>query len=280
MGRLTGIALCAVLLTGVCLAPVRAHEPGAAHYVGNEGVLVTHGDEGVLFDALFDQSYGNYVVPSAQAYAAIHAGEGPFKSVRALFVSHVHGDHFGAEQVLSYLRAQPAVQVYGPLAVAEALREAGATEDELQRVHTFASGPGDKIAGAREAGLAIEVVAVPHANPRRWGKLQNLVFRVTLDQALTVMHFGDADPVVDNFAPYFDGWAAQGQAAALFSPDWFLRSLGGRAILERIDAHQVIAIHVPAEAQTDPQAYRDALGGDAFITPGEQRVLKHEGAER
>ncbi|MEO0424178.1 MAG: MBL fold metallo-hydrolase [Pseudomonadota bacterium] len=272
LAKAGSLGLCLLVLLG---AVARSHAPGAAEYVGNEGVLVTHGAHGVLFDALFDQSYGNYVVPSDEVYADINAAEPPFDGVSALFVSHVHGDHFGAERVLGYLQAQPKVRVFGPRAVKGALAQAGADEDLLSRVTVFASQPGDAPARTTVDGLSVHVVAVPHANPQRFAGLQNLVFRVTLDDALTVMHFGDADPVLDNFAPHFPLWQAAGEAAALFPPAWFLRGMQGRAILERIDARAVIGIHVPAAAQADPKAYREALGGDAFVTPGERRALSH-----
>ncbi|MEO0973370.1 MAG: MBL fold metallo-hydrolase [Pseudomonadota bacterium] len=254
---------------------VIAHELSEATYIGNEGVLVAHGPTRVLFDTFYDQSYGTYVVPPASTYEDLEAGDAPFDGIDAVFVSHVHGDHFSAERMLAYLHAQPQVQLYGPEKVVRALRDGGASEALLERVSTFAAMPGDAPERVTVGGVHVEVVAVPHANPQRFEGLQNLIFRVTLDQALTVMHLGDADPDPAQFSPHEAHWRARRSNLAM-PPDWFFKSPRGRAILDELNAEQVIGIHVAARAQEDPEAYRESLGGDAFVTPGETREISHQ----
>jgi L-ascorbate metabolism protein UlaG (beta-lactamase superfamily) len=256
--------------------PAHAHEPGEAHYVGNEGVLVRHGDSGALFDALFLESLGNYAVPDADARAAMDAGRPPFDAVDGVFVSHVHADHLDASRMLEYLLARPSVRAFGPLALRDAVAAAGAEQDVLDRIVVFDVQPGTPPQTHALEGLLVEVVAVPHANPQRFDGLQNLVFRVVLDETLTVMHLGDADMDPAPFAAQRDHWAAR-PVHGVFPPWWFLASPAGRAILEReIGADTVIGIHVPRTADREPDRFRARLGGDAFVVPGELRPLPHD----
>ncbi|MEM9388205.1 MAG: hypothetical protein AAGA68_24350 [Pseudomonadota bacterium] len=111
------------------------------------------------------------------------------------------------------------------------------------------------------------------AYPRRFARLENVVFHVTLDDALAVRHFGDSDPVLENFHPFLHVWQTAGAVAALFSPAWFLRGAKGQFIFWRIDARAVIGVQVQAAAQADPGSYRGALGGEAFASSGQRRSL-------
>ena len=54
------------ILAGLLLlADAWAHDSQAL-YLGNEGVLITHGDDKVLFDAFYAEAHGLYVlVPEA-----------------------------------------------------------------------------------------------------------------------------------------------------------------------------------------------------------------------
>ena len=270
---------CIAALLSVCLtAPVHGHEPGAAHYVGNEGVLVRHGTTAVLFDALFVDSLGNYVVPDARTRAAMDAGEAPFESVSAVFVSHVHADHFDATRTLAFLRARPSIAAFGPIALRDALEAAGADTSVLERVVAFGARPGSAPEARTRDRLLVEVVAVPHANPQRFPGLQNLAFRVVLEEALTITHLGDADTDPEAFAEEAEHWAAR-HTHAVFPPYWFQASGAGRRILEtHFAADAVIGIHVPRDAGRDADGFRARLGGDAFVVPGEIRMLPHEPA--
>ena len=49
-----------------------------------------------------------------QMVSALLAGEPPFDEVDAVFVSHVHGDHFSALGMAALLTRRPAVKLYAP----------------------------------------------------------------------------------------------------------------------------------------------------------------------
>ena len=62
-------------------------------YLGNEGVMVSQGDTRVLFDPLFNNSFGQYQLVPDNVRESIFAGAPPFDGVDAGFISHHHDDH-------------------------------------------------------------------------------------------------------------------------------------------------------------------------------------------
>ena len=88
--------ICLTILA--CMASSLSHAQ-EAFYMANEGVMVTDGDTKILFDPLYPESYGQYLLVPEQMREALFAGEAPFEDVDAIFVSHFHGDHFSAEDV-------------------------------------------------------------------------------------------------------------------------------------------------------------------------------------
>jgi len=91
-----------------------------------------------------------------------------------------------------------------------------------------------------------DTVRVPHAGwPERAKTVSNLVSRVTLNNAVTVIHMGDADPKDEHFKPYLEHWEKQATDTA-FPPYWFFASEEGNMILsDRIKAEENIGVHVP-----------------------------------
>ncbi len=245
-----------------------------ARYLGNEGVMVAHGETKILFDAFFRKGFGQYALVPDNLERALLEGTSPFAGVDAVFVSHFHGDHFTPGPMLSFLRSQPAVPLFAPRQAVELLREAAGTQDPaLERVTAVDLAPGDAPMRTMLGDLVIEAVAVPHSGGARMADVQNLAWRVTLDGAATAAHFGDADPVDGNFAPYQDHWDARVTHVA-FPPYWFFASDAGRTILStRIKAKQAIGVHVPLRAAQNPQAWGQRLDADLFTSPGSLRII-------
>ncbi len=251
--------------------------PGCARYLGNEGIMVTSGDTRILFDAFYADSYGQYaLVPDATRQALIE-GRKPYANVDAVFVSHVHGDHFTPAPTLAFLRANPSVPLYASRQVIDALLAAGADDAMLQRLHAFTLAAGDPAQSASVGSIDIAVVRIPHAGGQRTENIENLAFRVTLNDSMTVLHLGDADSDDSLFAPHQAHWDAQPLDAA-FPPYWFLGSAAGQSILDqRLKPARTIGIHVPIAAAGSGDAWRTRLGGDLFTDPGEIRGLTEAG---
>src|SRR5690606_41337502 len=109
------------------------HDGGAKFtYLANEGILVSQGETKILFDPLFDESFGEYRLVPEPMLAALHAGEPPWDGVDAIFVSHHHADHFSPQGVLEFLRVHGDVHLYAPAQAVAALRTAaGDAYDEI-----------------------------------------------------------------------------------------------------------------------------------------------------
>ena len=162
---LSHILICAYLFT----TNAAAHDdPAKAHYLGNEGVLITHGQTKILFDAFYANSYGQYALVPDDISAAMMSGTPPFDGVDAIFVSHVHGDHFTAAPAIAYLRVHESVQLYGSQQVYDAILSAGvATVDPLMaRIHGLDLAPEDEAESFAVGALSVDVVAIPHSGNR------------------------------------------------------------------------------------------------------------------
>lgn len=271
--KISANAICLALAVKTSvLAPAIAHD-ATARYIANEGIAVSHDDQTILFDAFFEQSYGQYAVPDAELQQDILDGESPFENVVAAFVSHVHGDHFSPKPTIEFLRKNPSVKLFGPEQVREAILDSGidANDAVLNQLHTFTIAPEDDEIRFEIENFIIEAVAIPHSGNRP--HIQNYSWRVTMGGEKTVMHFGDADTAVSNFSRHLSYFKARATHAA-FPPYWFLMDPSGQLILrDIISAGQVIGIHVPKRAAGYGDKWRKEYGGDLFTDPGETRII-------
>ena len=76
-----------------------------SRHTTNEGILVSACGSKILFDAFYEDSYGQYLLVPDEIRAALMSGEPPYDDIDAVFVSHVHGDHFSPAPTLAYLGA-------------------------------------------------------------------------------------------------------------------------------------------------------------------------------
>lgn len=151
-------------------------------------MLVASGGRKVLFDALYSYSFDRYALVPTETQAAMLAGEAPFDGIDAVLVSHVHGDHFSREPALRFLHANREALLFGTPQIADALREAGADSQVMDRVIVFDIKPDDKAETFTAGGLAVSAAAIPHSGGERMAHIQNLSFRVTLDDGVSAVH--------------------------------------------------------------------------------------------
>ncbi|MGI9205630.1 MAG: MBL fold metallo-hydrolase [Woeseiaceae bacterium] len=246
-------------------------------YLANEGVMVTDEQTKILIDPLFNNSYGQYQMVPDDVRAAMFAGETPFERVNAAFVSHFHGDHFSPEDMLRLLHAQTGMRLYAPAQAVAALREVSGADDAsiFDRVVGLDLEYGDSPVRIEWDRLLIEAVHIPHSGwPTARTDVQNLAFRVTLNDTSTVLHLGDADARIVHFAADEEYWEERAIDMAL-PPYWFFASEDGLEILEdRIDVRRAIGIHVPDSFSNAANIPEDLLGVDLFTLPGEGRRFK------
>ena len=262
----------ATLILLVASALCRAE--GEAMYLGNAGLMVTDGDTKILFDPLFRNSYGQYQLVPADLEARLLRAEPPFDGIDAVFISHYHGDHFSPPDVLDYLRSQPGVRLFAPRQAVDAMRFfVDDTESALaDRLSALDIDYGEPMQVTGAGALLIEAFHIPHSGwPQRTPEVQNLAFRITLNEQVTVLHMGDADTREEHFAADGDQWAARHIDMA-FPPYWYFASPRGRAVLEqRLKPAHAVGIHVPVSLAPDDE--QELEGRDLFRRPGETRLI-------
>jgi len=256
-------------------AAAAGQEVSTVRYLANEGVMITHGDTRILFDPLFDNSYELYQRVPQPMRDAIFAGASPYDGVDAVLISHFHRDHFMAGDVLRLLQERQEIRLYAPAQAVAEMRKIAVADDEavFDRVTIFDLEYGDAPVFVRADGLLIEAVHVPHSGwPTARTDVQNIAFRVTLEDTSTVLHLGDADARLVHFEQDENYWDERHIDLA-FPPYWFLLSDDGREILDdRLRARHSIGIHVPAEFGEDASTIpEELLGEDLFTRPGEGR---------
>lgn len=274
-------------MTGACSgeAQVTRAETATAHYLANEGVMVVRGETKVVFDPLFENSYGQYHLPPADMREALFAGTPPYDGVDMIFVSHFHGDHFSPADILALMKAHTNLKLAAPLQAVSAMRDVATTQDEpvFDRITSINLQYGDKPVSHEISGIKIDAVRIPHAGwPTGRLDVENIAWRVTLADDITVLHMGDADPRDLHFAQDADYWAAR-EINMAFPPYWYFLAEGGREVLEdRLKPYHSVGTHVP-EAMPDDPASRPAeyQGYDLFTEPGETRdISTHRSTER
>jgi len=239
--------------------------------------MVVHGDTKILFDPLFRNSYGQYQLLPPEMEQALFAGRPPFEGVDAIFVSHYHGDHFSPADILRLLKAQPGIYLYAPAQAAAALRQLADGQDKavFDRVTAIDLAYKQAPVTLEMEGLLIEAVRIPHSGwPTTRVEVENISWRVTLDQSTTVLHLGDADPNDVHFARDAAYWDKSAIHMA-FPPYWFFVSPGGRKILQnRLRPVHSVGVHVPVSIPADPTRRPVELRGyDLFTKPGETRRI-------
>lgn len=253
-------------------------QPWHAHYLANAGVMVARGDTKVLFDPFFRKDFGYYDLVPPEMEADIFAGTPPWDGIDAIFISHYHGDHFEPAVIVDFLHQWPAVRLYAPqqaVAAFLALEEVPG-ESILNRVHSIELERESPALRFSMDGLLIEAVRVAHGGwPGRHAHVENIVYRVTLDDVTTVMHLGDADAGREHYTPHQAFWESRESDLAMV-PVWLMLTKKGRHVLdEHIDAEHEIGVHVyktvPDDAEERPPKFK---GLDIFTEPGEIRQFE------
>ena len=246
--------------------------PASAQYIANEAIIVTQDETKVLFDPLPLSGFGVYPEPSASEIDKMMSGKGAYVGVDVVFISHAHRDHFSAEGMIAYMNAQPNVVLVAPKQ-ALTMMEAEAKWDKtlLSHMRILDMEATDKPQTITIGDVHATAIRIPHAGwpaPAR-ASVQNMVYRVSLNDGATIIHMGDADPRRQHFTPHQEHWQALRTDTA-FPPYWFLLSEEGRTILSKdMNVASSIGIHVPIDIPDDLKA----SGEDYFSILGETREI-------
>jgi len=267
--------LTVIVFIAMSFATASHQKTGSATYLANEGIMVEAGGYKVLFDPFFHNDYGNYQLVPSNILDAIMSNSPPYNNIDAIFVSHAHGDHFAAQDMLDYLQVYSAVKLIAPTQAIQKLSVLAGFEKIQKQLLSIALEYGDTPQSLVVDNIEIDAVRIPHAGWPGRADVSNIVFRVSLPSEnglSTFVHMGDADPNDEHFRPYSAFWQ-QAKPDFAFPPYWFFQSIQGNYILNtHINAEKNVGVHVPVKV---PESLKE--NGEAYFSvPGEKLDLVHK----
>lgn len=246
-----------------------ATDASKAIYLGNEAVLVEHKHRKILFDPFFHNGFNTYQLVPQAIRQSLFKGEPPYHNIDAVFISHAHGDHFAAIDLHKFLLAFPGTKVIGPTQAIEQIKALSISGEENTNLIAIDLAYQAPPISQSLPGITFDAVRIPHAGWPQRADVSNIVFRVILEDELSVIHMGDADTDDAHFKPLIEHWNSKAIGTA-FPPYWFLTSRSGQLVLNtRIKAQQNIGVHVPIETPKD----LIQSGAKYFSQPGEVLTL-------
>ncbi|MDA3814018.1 MAG: MBL fold metallo-hydrolase [Candidatus Cloacimonetes bacterium] len=90
-------------LVNMILSPCYGQKKIDVTYVANSGFLIESSGKQIIIDALFNQGWGNYLVPADSIVSSIITQKDPFNNSNLMLITHDHGDHFNPSMVAAYL---------------------------------------------------------------------------------------------------------------------------------------------------------------------------------
>ncbi len=279
------VALALILAAGCGTRGDSSPPPGSkapkamAHYLANEGVLIVADETRIVFDPLFRNDFGTYRLLPQELERALFAGEPPFTGLDAVFISHYHADHFSPVDILRLLRERREIRLYAPAQAVTEMRRIAGENDEgdaglFSQVTEIRLQYKDAPFVIETGDLIVEAVRIPHSGwPDRQLDVENIAYRVTLDESTTVAHLGDADTSDVHFVHDAVYWERRTLDMA-FPPYWYFQSEDGRRVLEeRLRPRHAVGIHVPLEMTSPADRPPDLADHDLFVSPGETRDI-------
>jgi len=248
---------------------------GEVTHIGNAGVMITIGESKILFDPLYTNGYNNYHLVPEDVKSAVIEGKPPFDDIDLVLISHAHGDHFDAADLIAFYENNPDVLFLAPTQALQAVLDTGSAKvDMLGRFFAISPDYTEEPQSISFENFEIDMVRIPHAGGPARREIQNIVYRVTLEDALTVMHMGDADPALEHYTPYEAHWQEKVTDTA-FPPYWFFLSAEGIDIVDDVlNTGDSIGVHVPVKIPDELIAsgrnFLGAPGGTRILRPGEK----------
>ncbi len=262
------------ILTFQLKAHNKQHQEQKVTYLGNEALLVEYGTAKALFDPFFHSHFNTYSLVPDDIRKKIFAKEEPYTDISAIFISHAHGDHFSDTDTLRYLLENPKTDLIAPQQAVDMLKKLNGFAKLKNTIIPIDLAFKEDAKTFTTKDLKVEAVRIPHAGWPGRADVQNMVYRVTANDA-TIMHMGDADVDKTHYQIHKKLWNKKTTNAA-FPPYWFFYSQEGISILEdTLHVERSIGIHVPT---VTPKGLNET-GKDYFSIPGEARVIKKNSVE-
>lgn len=233
-------------------------------YLANMGVHLERDGRRVVIDGLHHGALAEYPAVPPSLLDTLERARPPFTAIDLALTTHRHLDHFDAASVAARLQHDTTTWYLTARETVDSLVARSGISAGHPRVIAATPPPGTGVDYTIH-GISLRVLDLPHnRTPSR--RVANVGFLVTVGGA-TVLHVGDADPTVANFAPH--RLPARGIDVAIL-PFWYFSGPDHAALLDAIGARQYIASHVPLAdtASVRRQLARSARPVMLLATPG------------
>jgi L-ascorbate metabolism protein UlaG (beta-lactamase superfamily) len=220
-------------------------------YLANEGVILSDGNRDVIIDGLFRYYGPEFALAPDSVRDALARAAPPYADIDLVLITHRHGDHFHPADVAAHLEANRGAIVLTSPQVVDSLRGRLSDASEVGgRIQPRAVAPFSR---RREtvAGIAVELLGLPHGGGGRMAGVQHLGYIVELG-GRRILHLGDAE-IEPKLYQAFRLDTARIDVALV--PQWMLFDRDGlRSLNEFVRPRQVVAFHFSDSDRETAQA--------------------------
>jgi L-ascorbate metabolism protein UlaG (beta-lactamase superfamily) len=236
-------------------------------YIANSGMLVAVSGRRFLIDAPIRDGIPPYATSSTAERTLLEAARAPYEDVDAILITHWHEDHFSPEAVAAHLSGSAQTILISSPEVVDRVRRV-APELPALRVRAVLPAPG-RSEQVDVGGIPVHVLRIRHNQARRLPE-QHVGFLI--GGPAPVLHVGDADPAVDNFALL----KSLPRVDLAFLPFWYVAEESNRRLVaDSIRPRRIVAMHVPpGDAEKIGAALRAANVGTVIASvPGSSLAI-------
>jgi len=242
------------------------------HYLGNEALMIQSEQNKVMFDTFFDKKQKPFISIPNNMSDKIFNQDAPFDKVDNIFVSHYHYDHFDAQDTVTYLKSAPQVKLFAPKQAVNELKSQPEYPKIAKQIISLSLGINDKAKHFELNGMQIDILRVAHVFGEKMKGVENIIYRVTMENGLTVMHFGDAETSLDYYEK-FKTFFQEKTTHHVFLPHIFaVNEHDENAIKKTFNANSITYMHVPLSFLSN-----EMIGEkDFFVEPNDKRTISQQ----
>lgn len=241
-------------------------------YIANNGVFISSPQGNVLYDALYDQGHGIYMIPDESLRKQMIDGESPFQRVDLCLVSHQHIDHFYPPYVAEFLGMHQETRLAASAQVCDSLRGAQDIAGQISSIQLELGGVVDTVL----QNIPIKIYRTRHVGETD-GATMNYAFLLTLN-GLKILLPGDGP--FDNNLDLYSRFNLEQENIDILFIEFFEYSESTQAFVRNvIKPKHIIVMHIPEmnyeeEVVKFQAAFPEAI---VFHQPMESRVFTKAG---
>ncbi|MGB7606056.1 MAG: MBL fold metallo-hydrolase [Lutisporaceae bacterium] len=164
-------------------------------YLSNAGVMIKINDKKVLVDAFCNYDVPIYKSTPVDILDQLINGIEPFKNIDLILITHNHSDHFDSKSICRFLLKNMNTVVVSTPEVITILRQDAYNIDADRLIElNIKAGCFEKV---MIKGIEVQAISMVHEG-KEYINIDNFAYLIEYNET-SVMHLGDAAPVIQNF---------------------------------------------------------------------------------